>query len=396
MALRMGALRIVKAPRARASAALMSLVALACASSSAQTDGRHEILRSALESIRRDHAIPAMGIGIIDGGEIIFLETLGASADVRFRTASISKLITAQAVMQLIEAGKVGLEDDVARFDPAFAGRGMTVQQLLTHRSGLAEAVEPEESDASDRVAAYVDALGNAEPAAAPGTRWAYTDAEFNLLGAIVEVVSGEKYPEYVRRHVFAPLQLERASVFPPASDRSNILRAHFNYGFAFPAPERPFDVAFAPSEGLVTNTGDLTRWLQATLNNDSRLLRPDSYSAMLLPADGAKAGLGWQLGETGERAPRRTAQHGGSFLGHSALVLVYPEKRRGFVILANATKVPRWDIARVADAILDGESFDLPPAPRAIYLAAWAALAFMLLGGAWILVKRSSRRQSA
>lgn len=371
--------------------AFLSLAILVGALSSAQSADRHETLLAAFEEIRRDHSIPALGVGIIDGGEIVFVETLGAPGEARFRTASLSKLLTAQATMQLVEAGKLSLDDDVVRYVPAFAKRGITIRQLLTHRSGLAEAVKPIESEAADRVAANVAALARSSPASDPGTRWAYTDAEFNLLGAIIEAVSGEAYPDYIRQHLFAPLGIERASLFPLAAQRGDILGAHLNLGFAISAPERPFDIAFAPSEGLVTGTGDLTHWLQATLLGDPRLLRSDSYAAMLKPdAADANAGLGWQLGNA-EGRPK--AQHGGSFIGHSALVLVYPAMKRGFVILANAHEVPRWEIVSTADAILDGREYRLPASSRSKYLAAWIFLALLLVAAGWGLTKRLRKK---
>ena len=367
---------------------------MVCALSATQPASRHETLLAAFERIRSDHSIPALGIGIVDHGEVVFAETLGASPDARFRAASISKLLTAQAVMQLVETSKLSLDDDVGRYLPAFAKRGITIRQLLTHRAGLAEAVEPVESTAPARIATNIETLANAQPAADPGERWAYTDAEYNVLGAVIEAVSGQAYPKYVRGHVLAPLNISGATLFPHPAERANLPGAHFNYGFALPAPERAFDISFAPSEGLVSSTADLTRWVQATLREDARLLRAESYLAMLTPAaddtGNTKAGLGWQLGETDGR---RTAQHGGSFMGHRALVLVYPELQRGFVILANAGDVPRWDIARVADAILDGRDHDLPESSRSIYIAAWAAFACLLLGGAWFLLRRSLRR---
>lgn len=319
-------------------------------------------LREAVEPIRAAANVPAVGLGVIDRGEVVFLGGLGevagrtATEHDRFRAASISKLFTAQAVMRLIDARRVRLDDDVGRWLPVFAGRGLSVHQLLTHRSGFRDAIFPLPADDPARVEAYLKILAGQPAARPPGAAYAYTDADYNVLGAVVAAASGTPYAAFVQAEIIGRLKLPDADIFPSAQARASLAPPFLNKPSVRPATPRPFDIAFAPSEGLVTGARDLTLWTQATLRQDRRLLSRSSFKAMTIPqapADGAERymGFGWQLRSEGGRD---VAEHGGSVRGYNALVLTYPKQRRGFVILTNADDAPRWEMARALDRALD------------------------------------------
>jgi CubicO group peptidase (beta-lactamase class C family) len=340
---------------ATVAAAWLGLTAPASARPSADT------LRTAAEEIRAAAHVPSLGLGVIDRGRIVFLEGLGevegrkATERDRYRAASISKLFAAQAVMKLAERGRLNLDDDVARWLPAFRGRGVTLRHLLTHRAGLRDAVFPIEADDPARVGAYVDIVARQPAAPAPGAGYGYTDADYNVLGAVVEAASGMPYAAFVQREIIGPLKLRDTQAFPTVQARSGVAPPFLNKPAVRPATPRPYDVAFAPAEGLVTSVRDLTLWTQATLRRDRRLLKPASFEAMLATqAEGARpgrrAGLGWQLREEGGR---RVAEHGGAIRGYNALVLTYPDEGRAVVILTNADDAPRWELARKVDELL-------------------------------------------
>lgn len=331
-----------------------------------RTAGPAPDIKEAVEEIQTASDVPALGLGVVDKGEIVFLGGFGkvngraTTERDRFRAASISKLFTAQAIMKLVEGGSLSLDDDVSRWLPAFAGRGLTIRHLLIHRSGLRDAVFPSETDDPAHLQAYLGQVAEQTPSHAPGAVYAYTDADFNVLGAVVEKVGGVPFAQYVQRHFLAPLGLADSSIFPTLAQRQGITTPFMNKPNVRPATPRPYDIAFAPSEGLVTNARDLTIWTEATLKQDKRLLNAESFAAMLnreqeAAGPGRYAGLGWQLREENGR---RVAEHGGSVRGFNALVLTYPDHGRAIVILTNANNAPRWEIARKIDAILG------PPAP--------------------------------
>lgn len=319
-----------------------------------------EAIRQAVETLRAGANVPALGLGVIDDGKVVFLGGFGevdarpATGHDRFRAASISKLFTGQAAMQLAEAGKLSLDEDVGVWLPALAGRGLTVRHLMTHRSGLRDLVFPLETSDPARMEAYLKLLASV-PAGTPGAAYAYTDADFNVLGLIVAKASGEAFDAYVRRRILDRVGMPESAIFPQPAARVGVAQPFLNKPTVRPATPRPYDVAFAPSEGLVTSAADLTAWTRATLRRDPRLLTRGSFDAMLVPqaeagGPGRSVGLAWQLREEGGR---RIAEHAGSVRGYNALVLTYPAQRRAIVILTNADDAPRWDIARAVDRLL-------------------------------------------
>lgn len=327
----------------------------------ARADDRAGAIREVVEALRVEANIPALGLGVIDDGEVVFLGGFGevdgrpATEHDRFRAASISKLFTGQAVMQLVKAGKLRLDDDVGRWLPPLAGRGLTIRHLMTHRSGLRDLVFPLETSDPARGGAYL-ALLAALPAGAPGAAYAYTDADFNVLGLVVSTISGEAFDTYVRRRILDRIGMPESSMFPAPADRADLAPPFLNRPTVRPATPRPFDIAFAPSEGLVTSAADLTSWTLATLKTDRRVLPLDAYAAMLAiqgPADGPgrRVGLAWMLREPEQGRP--IAEHGGSVRGYNALVLTYPRQKRAVVILTNADDAPRWAIAAAVDRLL-------------------------------------------
>ncbi|MGD9800205.1 MAG: serine hydrolase domain-containing protein [Parvularculaceae bacterium] len=349
---------------------LVGVAAATAVDAAAASDSRLDIM---LERIRRDHAIPALAIGVVDAGEIRYLRTLGAPESARFRAASISKLLTAQAIARLAEDGTLSLDDDLGRHVPGFAERGVTLRHLLTHTSGLADGPRPRNRLDASLVDAYIEELARIAPLGSAGAAWRYTDSEYNLLGAVITAVTGRPFAEHVADTLLAPVDADGASLFP--AERDDILAPCLNFGIVLPAPSRPFDIAFAPSEGLVTDVESLTRWLAATLNQDPRLLRSATYEAMLAPQFGDHAAMGWQVSE---RNGRRSAQHGGSFTGWSALILIYPDQRRGFVVLTNAHDAPRWAIVDAIEAVLDGHTPTIPASPWGRRVIFWFVLAFI------------------
>jgi CubicO group peptidase (beta-lactamase class C family) len=341
--------------------AALAFVAAVFATPALAADDREAAIRATVEDLRTKASVPAIGLGVIDRGEVVFLGGLGevdgrpATERDAFRAASISKLFAAQTAMRLVEQRRLDLDDDVGRWLPAFAGRGLTVRHLLTHRSGFRDAIFALDSDDPSRVEAYLALLAKQPPTARPGTAYAYTDADFNVLGAVVAAAGGRPYVEVVQSTILAPLKLGDSSAFPARAARAHVAQPFMNKPTVRPAVPRPYDLAFAPSEGLVTSARDLTAWTRATMRKDRRLLKAASFEAMLVPqADaggpGRSIGLAWQLREEGDR---RVAEHAGSVRGYNALVVTYPAEQRAIVILTNADDAPRWEIARAVDRIL-------------------------------------------
>ncbi len=172
--------------------------------------------------------IPGGVVLVGHDGEVVYRKAFGMrslepvreamTADTIFDVASLTKcIVTATAVMQLVEQGKLRLNDPVTAYLPEFAGNGkegITVRQLLTHFSGL-----PEDLDLKmrwrGRDAAFRMAM-ETRPSSLPGSRFLYGDINFILLGFVVEKVSGLRLDEYAERNIFGPLGMRETRFLPP------------------------------------------------------------------------------------------------------------------------------------------------------------------------------------
>jgi CubicO group peptidase (beta-lactamase class C family) len=320
-------------------------------------------LDATLEDARRRAGIPGLAVGIVESGMPAYARGFGVrdlqtgapvTADTQFHVASISKTFTATAVMQLIEQRKLALTDPVERVLPAFAGSGITVEQLLTHTAGLADWIHPSGATRDAQVAEYVIRVARHSPAYLPGKGWKYSDADFNVLGAMVESISGQPFPDYLERHVFAVTGMTQSTARPPDA-AANIAWPHRGGKSVRRASRHPWDRVFVPSSGIQSSANDLTRWAAANLNRDPALLSPASYAALFerrvdTEWPGVAMGLGWQLEQRGDTwLPR----HPGGEAGFRSLLTIFPEQQRAIVILSNGEATPRWEIRDAIETIL-------------------------------------------
>ena len=227
--------------------------------------------------------------------------------DTIFDLASLTKVIaTTTAVMQLVEQGKVRLNDPVAKYLPEFSQNGkedITVRQLLTHYSGL-------DPDLDLRTAwegketAYRMAFAE-RPEDAPGSKFSYSDVDFIVLGALVERVSGEGLDEYAARHIFARLKMMHTRFVPPVAWRAKIAptqydeNEHMLRGVVHDPTARRMG-GVAGQAGLFSTGDDLAKFAQALLNGGGGILSAQSVEKMTRPEQPPSApvlrGFGWDI----------------------------------------------------------------------------------------------------
>jgi CubicO group peptidase (beta-lactamase class C family) len=203
-----------------------------------------------------------------------------------FRPGSISKLFTWTAVMQLVEQGKINLDTDInAYLDFKIVGKNgkrITVRHLMTHRAGFEDPIKtgvlyetrllhPLGTDLKGFVPARIY-----EPGGIP----AYSNYGTALAGYIVERVSGERYEDYVERHIFTPLKMKQSSFRQPlpALLQGNMAKSYIRAG----EPAQPFELFnVAPAGGLTSSGPDMAKFMIAHLQNGSPLLKPETARMM-------------------------------------------------------------------------------------------------------------------
>lgn len=285
-------------------------------------------------------------------------ESAPLATDSVFPMSSISKPVTATAVMQLVEAGLLGLSRPVVDYVPELCGKGVEeilVYHLLTHTSGFAELdvneftagqlqkrleLPPREETEHSSVRLLMNARYPLEPAKPAGEVMMYCNHNYDLLGEIVRRVSGHAFEDFVRERVFEPLGMKDSSFRFEERFRGRIVKRGPELQFN-PNPavnlddERWLDVPLG-SGGLISTAPDLAIFAQTILNGgtygDVRLLSPASVAEMTrnqiegIPGEGPFGGFGqasYGLGLfvwaklrwpylNGDLAPRGTYGHGG------------------------------------------------------------------------------------
>ena len=248
--------------------------------------------------------------------ELPAAEQLPAATDTIWDLASMSKLFTATAVMQLIERGAVELSAPVVRYLPDFAVNGKSdilVRHLLTHTSGLIPDPVPSLWAGYSSYAERVAAILATTPSAPPDTQYVYSDLNFMTLGLLVEAVSGEALDSYVYQHITRPLGMSDTMYNPPSTLLPRIAAEEYEpwagRGMVWGSVHDENAWALngvAGHAGVFSTAGDMAVFAQTYLNGGryggARILSEDTvrlmlhdYNSALFPDD--PHGLGWELG---------------------------------------------------------------------------------------------------
>ena len=164
-----------------------------------------------------DHDRPLV---MVARGERAGPHSAGITPDTRFNIGSASKMFTAVAVGQLLDAGKLTLDDPVGKYVAGLTPEAstVTIRQLLTHTSGMGNFFKPENFEAMGKARSASDILpliARDKPEFSPGDHFEYSNSGFALLGIVIERVTGQTYGDYLRQHVFAPAGMSNSGVDP-------------------------------------------------------------------------------------------------------------------------------------------------------------------------------------
>jgi CubicO group peptidase (beta-lactamase class C family) len=320
--------------------------------------------------------IPGLTAAVVRDGKVIYMGAhgvpkLGAPERLTprhvFHFASVSKPFVATAIMQLVERGRLNLDDPVAKVLPFFTladegSRAITVGQILTHTSGMPDVEDYEwskpqfDDGAAER---YVRAMASERLLWAPGSRWAYSNMAFDAMAAVIARVSGVSFEQYVRANILEPLGMKSSSFIHPEIDPALRTTGHVDHP-ARVSNVYPYNRRHAPSSTLNSSVVDMTRWMLANLNRGQlegrRILRTATYEALWMPTvatsvQGARIGLSWFVGE---RVGRRIVFHPGGDTGFRSYLLLLPDDAIGVVLVSNWEGTPRETLVNgIVDLLL-------------------------------------------
>ena len=314
---------------------------------------------------RGDRLIVDEGVGMAD------LEWR-APADARstFRIGSLTKQFTAAAIMKLQEQGKIGLDDALSKYLPDFdtEGHTVTIRQMLTHTSGIPNyTAQPgffaKESPLDLTDQELLATIKGVPFDFEPGTKWAYSNTNYYLLGMIVAKVSGMAYADYMQQAFFQPLGLTHTrygATAPIISERAQ--------GYSYrPASHEHLNAAAISMNvpggagALISTAGDLLRWQIALTGG--RAVTPASYHEMIasaVPTGQGDAKYGFGLG-IGTQLGHEVISHNGGINGFNSDLSYVPDLGLGIAVISNSDAMPSDAVSNDIFATLTSDK-PLPP----------------------------------
>lgn len=353
--------------------AVGSIFATARAKGPVQT-GKSRSLTEYAEEVVMDQAkgLAGVSVSLVDRSGILWMHNSGMASkandevlteDTAMRLASISKVFTAIAVMQLAEQGKVELDrpygDYVSGFEPKshVPTEMITVRDLLTHRSGLPKDYYKGCMADSDESAGYRNLpqlLSSTFLIGPAGERYSYSNIGVGLLGVLIEEISGENFAEYINNHILSPLNMNHTSFLRDIGAGKNVATGHSDAGEADYEHMRDM-----PAGSLNASSSDMASFMISLLNGGEPVLRAGTLKKMLSPQaqspiDGElKVGIVFFVNAVGGRLERvHTISHAGDLHGHHAILILLPDQGIGVTVMTN-DEDGREAIAEIAQDLL-------------------------------------------
>jgi len=320
--------------------------------------------------------IPGVALGLVHNDQVMHLRGFGEASQsgravtphTPFILASVSKSFTALAVMQLVEAGKIELDAPVQRYLPWFrvadpvASARITVRHLLYHTSGIPSSGY---ACATDRVTMtleqYVRSLATLTLDRPVGSRPNYCSTNYDVLGLIVQTVSGEPYATYMQQHIFAPLQMHDSFASEQEARRDGLAQS-YRWFFGVPTPIDYYNLSNVPAGYLSSSAEDMTHYLVAQMNGgrfgSTSILSSAGIATMHAPAvlrEGGSGsyGMGWV---NGPLAGVPAIWHDGNNVVASTRLLIEPQTHWGAILLVNGNNLIPVDGANTAlTSLADG-----------------------------------------
>lgn len=366
-------------------AVLMSLViGSVAASTPVHANQAPEIDRYVAERMAA-HLIPGLALVVIREGKIVHRRGFGElAADQPIIIGSLSKAITATAVMTLVEGGRIQLDAPMQRYLPGLRFddpkmQSVTVRHLLNQTSGIpGDAARAEGHDAT--LGAHAAALQRVRLIATPGEQHIYSSPNYQLLGRIVEVVSGQPFGAYLQARILDPLQMTTSSV----TGAEHAVAGH-NLWWGVPGPSSyRWEPGRLPTASVVASADDLARFVLSQLGEGPQVLTPESRATLHRGAGKTEYfsyAMGWREGTT---AGVPSLWHGGAVPSYRGAVVMLPQSRSGVIVLTNMSTMFGDHTREIAAGVVAlTEQQPLPEAGRPlrhVYMAIAAGSLLLIL----------------
>jgi len=328
-----------------------------------------EKAEAGIQSIMQEIPVMGLSVAVVKDNKIIYTQSFGTKSrennapltnDCIFRIASISKSFSATSIMQLAERKKLSIDQDVSELigfkvrNPKFPETVITLRLMMSHLSSIndsqgyfsLDAINPEKNPNWAKSYSHYE----------PGKGYAYCNLNFNMIGAIIEKISGERFDQYVIKHVLDPLGLyggydvdgldksRFASIYEYRADSSKFILSESayasrakdisNYAMGYTTP------VFSPTGGMKISATDLAQYMLMHNNlgkyKGKRIISKKSAQQMQI-ALSEEEGYGFAIETTSKMIPGKTMKgHTGVAYGLFSAMFFHPEEKFGIVVISN------------------------------------------------------------
>jgi D-alanyl-D-alanine carboxypeptidase len=323
------------------------------------SQGRADQIDDYLKTEMASHKIPGAALVVIRDGREIKNSAYGTAnlelnvpvkTNTVFEIGSITKQFTAAGILLLVQDGRLSVDDKISQHlkDTPVAWANITIRHLLTHTSGIKSYTGLEGFALTRHLTPeqFIKAIGAYPLEFEPGASWKYCNTGYNLLGFVIENVSGQKYWDYMRRRIFDPLGMSETYDRRPGAIIPNRAAGYEQTNHTL--INRDYDLTDVFSAGAIASTiQDLAKW-NAALDGE-QLLKAPTKTLMWTPTklkDGTatKYGFGWFVESI---AGHRNIGHGGSTSGFSASIQRFPDDHLAVIVLTNTDEQIATTLAR-------------------------------------------------
>jgi CubicO group peptidase (beta-lactamase class C family) len=319
---------------------------------------------------------------IAENGTVIYQKSFGKAnyetgaaldSESVFELASVTKQFTAMGIMLLKKQGKLSYDDSLRKFFPQLPYSNITVRHLLHHTSGLPDYMGLlMKKSAGKKIMTnkdLEDIFAVEKPAIVfvPGEKWEYSNTGYALLASIIEKVSGMSFADYLRKHIFEPLGMERTRVYRRRLEKTKIDNYAFGYGYSeskktyiLPDDDTAVRNMVYALDGIVgdgtvnSTTGDLLKWDRALYTE--KLVSKEMLAEAFQPGtlnDGSKTkyGFGWILSDM--KTFGKVVNHSGGWPGYNTFIERHPDSDKTIILLRNHDR-PVQVLSKIRDILYD------------------------------------------
>lgn len=349
--------------------------------SNSDEESIHQLIESFIDAYR----IPGLAIAVVKDNQMELAEAFGVkNLDTKelltpnsiFHMASVSKPFSATAIMQLVEKGKMELDDPLIKYLPYFKMddpryKDITIRQMLMHTSGIPDVLDYEwnkpqyDDGAAER---YVRSLVNEKLIAAPGEKWQYSNMAFDILADVIAKVSGKSFEDYIKENILDPLDMYESDFLRERINPELRTSAHVFDLEPVVSEVYPYNRRHAPSSCLNSNVVEMCNWAIANMNKGvykgKRILQESSYKLLFTVqkeiSENRAIGLSWFISRYRDV---NLISHSGGDLGFRSNFVMIPEKSIALVIASNYDATPVTEITLgVLDILLGYDPPEVKP----------------------------------